>query len=179
MAGYQSAQAYDFSLFEPKDGNAARAAQPAEKPERKAGSNPQLKVVEKQSAGQSAQQKVGARTIVSIFVCCAFMFSLIALFISNSVKTTELMGEINAIELKISNMKSENVRLSAAIDGMFSIAKVDAYATDVLGMTKMENYQIQYVDLSSTDKVLYSGENSAAGAGFIERVIAYFTQLFA
>ncbi len=185
MAGYQSAEAYDFATFEPKDGSAARQlnnAQPAGEPLRKKSvrPNPNLKIVEpnaRQTAKQ--QEKLGARKVLAILFCCTMMFGFIALFINNSVRSTELMNSINEMEVQIANAQSENVRLSSSIDSMFSIAKVENYATNVLGMTKMENYQIQYVDLSSEDQVLYAGENSVFGSGLVERVTEYFSGLFA
>lgn len=180
MAGYQSAQAYDFTLFEPKNTNAAPALKPAAEPKRNnVKPNPNLRVIAKNGQVQDTQAKVSNRQVLLILTCCVMMFALIGLFISNSVKTTELMGSISTIENQISNAKSENVRLSSAIDSMFSIANVDAYATDVLGMKKMENYQIRYVDLSTSDQVLYAGEDSAFGGGLLEQIKAYFSQAFA
>ncbi len=185
MAGYQSAEAYDFATFEPRDGSAARKinnAQPAREPQRRKSvrPNPHLRVVDPnvpQSARQ--QEQIGVARVFAIILCCAVMFGFIAMFINNSVKSTELMSAINEMEENIDNMQSENVRLSTAIDSMFSIAKVENYATNVLGMTKMGNYQIQYVDLSSEDQVLFAGEDSAFGSGLIERVTEYFDGLFA
>lgn len=183
MAGYQSAEAYDFTTFEPKDGSAARklnTAQPVREPVRRKNTNPNLKLVEP-TAKQSQKQivRLSYKKVAAVLVCCCMMFSLIALFINNSVKSTELMNAINEMENNIANAQSENVRLSSAIDSMFSIANVEKYATDVLGMTKMENYQIQYIDLSSEDQVLYAGEGSVFSAGFVERVTEYFGELFA
>lgn len=181
MAGYQSAEAYDFAMFEPR-GSAARAAQPAAEPaqKKKPARNPNLRVVPaKQADAAPPQAKVSGFKIASIILCCCFLFAFIGLFINNSVRSTELMNAINDMEVNINNAKSENVRLSSEIDSMFSIGKVEAYATDVLGMSKMENYQIRYVDLSADDQVLYAGENSAPGAGFVERVTEYFNGLFA
>lgn len=184
MAGYQSAEAYDFAAFEPREGNAARQlnnTQPAGEPLRKKSvrPNPNLKIVEPGARSAQQQAHIGAKKVVGILLCCAIMFGFIAMFINNSVKSTELMNSINAMETSIANAQSENVRLSSAIDSMFSIAKVENYATNVLGMTKMENYQIQYVDLSSSDQVLYAGESSAFGSDLVERVTEYFSELFA
>ncbi|MBE6813164.1 MAG: hypothetical protein E7523_09845 [Ruminococcaceae bacterium] len=185
MAGYQSAEAYDFATFEPKDGSAARQlnnAQPVGEPLRKKNvrPNPNLKIVEP-NARQAVKQQasVSAKKVFAVLFCCVMMFGFIAMFINNSVKSTELMNSINEMEVNIANAQSENVRLSSAIDSMFSIAKVENYATNVLGMAKMENYQIQYVDLSSDDQVLYAGEDSAFGGDLVERVTEYFNGLFA
>ncbi len=183
MAGYQRAEAYDFATFEPRDGSAVRkpnAAQPVGEPVRRRNTNPNLKLVKPiEKTPEKQLASLSFKKVTAVLVCCFMMFGLIALFINNSVKSTELMNSINAMETTIANAQSENVRLSSAIDSMFSIANVETYATGVLGMTKMENYQIQYIDLSSEDQVLYAGESSALGAGFVERVTEYFDGLFA
>lgn len=185
MAGYQSAEAYDFTTFEPRNGSAARKvnnAQPAAQPQHKKSvrPNPHLRVVDP-NAPQTVmqQQRVSTARVVVILCCCAVMFSFIAMFINKSVRSTELMSAINQMQVSIEKGESESVRLNTAIDSMFSIANVEAYATNVLGMTKMGNYQIQYVDLSSEDQVLYAGENAAFGSGLVERVTEYFSGLFA
>ncbi|MBR3954030.1 MAG: hypothetical protein IKJ63_00980 [Clostridia bacterium] len=185
MAGYQRAEAYDFATFEPKDGSAARklnTAQPVGEPVRKRNvrPNPNLKIVEPNARQTVKQQeRLSAKKVFAVLFCCVMMFGFIAMFINNSVKSTELMNSINEMEINIANAQSENVRLSSSIDSMFSIAKVENYATNVLGMTKMENYQIQYVDLSSEDQVLFAGESSVFGSNLVERVTEYFDGLFA
>ena len=181
MAGYQSAQAYDFTLFEPKDSTARKlqSAQPAEQPKKKVSPNPNLRVISKNGEVLKTQTGVSNRQVFLIFFCCVLMFAFIGLFISNSVKTSVLMNSISAVENNISNAKSENVRLSSAIDSMFSIAKVDAYATDVLGIMTLENYQIRDLDLSTADQVIYAGEESAFGGSVFEQIQSYFSQVFA
>lgn len=176
MAGYQGAEAYDFSLFEPRNESAARQIQPQYEPEE---AKPQLRLLTGGKTQLDIQRKNKASKLISVILCCAVFFSLIVVSISGSVKGAELTSQINAKQTEIKNAQSENVRLSAAVDGMFSISNVETYATDVLGMKKMENYQIRYVDLSTADQVLYSGADSAETAGFMSRIAAYFSELFA
>ena len=92
MAGYQRAEAYDFTMFEPKDGSAARvlqSAQPAGDPLRKrtVRPNPNLKIVTPNAPLSKKQQaNVSAKNVVAILFCCVLMFSFIAMFINNSVR---------------------------------------------------------------------------------------------
>ena len=43
------------------------------------------------------------------------------------------------------------------LDSAISLEKVDDYAQNVLGMVKVENYQISYIDISGGDTVTQSG----------------------
>ena len=56
--------------------------------------------------------------------------------------------------------QGENVRLNMQLDSMISLEKVENYAKDELGMTKVEGYQIEYIDLSGADTVTVSGNKS-------------------
>ena len=47
------------------------------------------------------------------------------------------------------------MRLNAQLNSFTSISNVDDYATRVLGMSKIEGYQVEYIDLSKDDGVIY------------------------
>ena len=53
--------------------------------------------------------------------------------------------------------KSENIRLNMALNALMSREKVEDYAVNVLGMQKIERYQIYYFDDRDGDKVVVSG----------------------
>ena len=182
MAGYQGAEAYVFSLFEAKDMTEAVAEEaavqlPAQKQKSK---NPNLQVVPKRTRQQEKMQALAGfkRALFALFVSVV-LFGAIVMQITSSVRSDTLERKIENINAEMQVAKSENVRLASAIDGMFSIANVEDFATNVLGMAKLEDYQIEYVDLSAEDKVLYSGAPKAADEGFFSSVKAYFTELFA
>lgn len=181
MAGYQNAaEAYDFSMFEPQREMPVRqrtATAPLKKPELE---TVELKVVPKRTEQQEKQQqRIGFRRAVFAFFSCFVIFMSIAMFISSSVKSAEVSSQIAEMQTQIKNAESENVRLRAAVNGMYNIANVEKYAQDVLGMSKMEEYQIRYVDLSESDAVLYAGPQHLSGGDIFDAVKEYFAQLFA
>ena len=59
--------------------------------------------------------------------------------------------------------KSENVRLNSQLNGITSIGNIDDYATRVLGMAKVESYQVEYIDLGQDGGVLYSSGGGLFG----------------
>ena len=88
---------------------------------------------------------------------CAVFFSLIAFQIYSRVQVDELDRQLDTINSEISILDSENTRLNMQLDSIISLDKVDEYAQNTLGMVKVENYQVSYVDLSKGDKVSVSG----------------------
>lgn len=181
MAGYQGAEAYDFSLFEPKNTVEAVQAEeayrlPAKKKQQK---TPDLKVLPRRTRQQEKMLAIASfkRVLVALLVS-AVLFGAIVLQIASSVRRDTLERRIESVSADIRVANSENVRLASAIDGMFSIENVESFATGVLGMSKLEDYQIEYVDLSTQDTVLYSGAQ-AENTGFFGAVLAYLESLFA
>jgi hypothetical protein len=66
-------------------------------------------------------------------------------------------NSITKIENEINMARSENIRLSSALEGMVSIDKVEDYAENQLGMVKLENYKITYFNSDEGNHVVVSG----------------------
>ncbi len=104
------------------------------------------------------QEKAGLRKSVALLVFVCVIFSFVAMQISAGAKNYELARQIHKVEAELEVQKSENIRLNAQLNGITGIAVIDTYATEVLGMTKVENYQIECIDLSDGDAVLYNAK---------------------
>jgi len=126
-------------------------------PEKKTSSSEPLKKVDKKSSQQKKREskRAASRSAFILFVA-AVMLGLMCLQISAGAKRYELSRQIADVESKIEVEKSENVRLSAELNSITSIGKIDDYATKILGMSKIESYQVEYIQLTEGDKVLYS-----------------------
>lgn len=94
----------------------------------------------------------------SVVVLCfvAVVFGIISLQIYAGAKNYRLTMEIQSAQKELSIAQSENIKLNSELSGITSIAIIDSYATDVLGMTKIENYQIECINLSEGDAVLFT-----------------------
>lgn len=94
----------------------------------------------------------------SVIVLCfvAVVFGIISLQIYAGAKNYRLTMEIQSAQKELSIAQSENIKLNSELSGITSIAIIDSYATDVLGMTKIENYQIECINLSEGDAVLFT-----------------------
>ena len=152
---------YDFELFE---GSAVRsAAGGSAAPQRKTRVGEPLKKVDKKSIQQKKREsRKAASNSVFILFFAAVMLGVLCIQISAGAKRYELSRQIAQVESKIEVAKSENVRLSAQLNSITSIGKIDDYATRILGMSKVESYQVEYIELTGGDKVIYS-----SGGGFL------------
>ena len=70
--------------------------------------------------------------------------------ISNNEKIENLNKEILQAE-------AESVRLNAALGALVSADKIQEYAVSVLGIQKVESYQIHYFETRGKDEVVVAG----------------------
>lgn len=147
---------YDFEKFESTSPR-ARAGEAA--PQRKQPKQEPLKKVEKKNSQQKKREsRKAAYNSAFILFFAAVMLGVLCLQISAGAKRYELSRQIASIEAKIEIAKSENVRLSSELNSITSIGKIDDYATKILGMSKIESYQVEYIELSDGDRVIYSSD---------------------
>ncbi len=135
-------------------GSAAPKRKPQSTPKHAA---PRPKVVTKSREQLRAEERRSASKAIKALVVCGVLFTLIAFQIFSQVKVDELDRQIDTVNAEIEVVESENTRLSMEIDSTISLDKVDSYAQNVLGMVKVENYQVSYIDLSGGDAVTQSG----------------------
>lgn len=145
---------YDFEMFEK---SSTRSGTGAAAPQRKTETQEPLKKVDKKSSQQKKREsRRAASNSAFILFFAAVMLGVLCLQISAGAKRYELSREIASLESKIEIEKSENVRLSSELNSITSIGKIDDYATKILGMSKIESYQVEYIELAEGDKILYS-----------------------
>ncbi len=154
---------YAFDMFE-SHGSAA----PARREERRepAPAQKPLRRVPKKSRKQvRLQRRITAIRALVIGLFAAAVLTMTCLQLSVGAKSYELKREIEQAEVTLQEKKSENVRLNAALNGITTVDKICTYATDVLGMTKAESYQVDCIDLSDGDVILYAAGNSTQADG--------------
>ena len=160
---YGSAQMkenYAFELFEARPGRTYARTEGTSAPKRQVeeSDEPVLQKVKPKTLTQKRHEEHNSNLRIGFMLAfVAIVFGVICCQISAGAERYELIRQIAAVEADIEVAKSENVRLNAELNGKISITKIDAYAVNVLGMTKIENYQVECIDLSEGDRVLYSG----------------------
>ena len=179
MARYQKYSDADFARFEAPASayhqNAARKLAPS--PEQT--SRPPMRLVErkKKTAAQARREmKIGARQAAQILAVSVFLLSMFAVLLYGRLRVDELSREVDAATVQLQEAQDANTRLNMQLDSEFSLERVEAYARDVLGMTKAEGYQIEHIDLSGEDAVVVSGDKTLSESSedsFVGRVLEY------
>lgn len=136
-------------------GSEAPATRPA--PQKQPGQVPRPKVVRKTKKQLRAETRRARAKAIQILAFATVFFSVMVFQIYSQVRVDELDREISAVNASINVVESENTRLNMDLDANVSLDKVEEYAQDVLGMVKVEDYQVNYVNLSEGDTVEVSG----------------------
>ena len=118
---------------------------------------PQPRVIEKSPAKIRAEERRANFKAMKFVAISLVFFALLAFRIYCMVQVDDLNRELSKINSQIEIVESENTRLNMELDSIISLEKVDEFAKNELGMVKVENYQISYINLSGGDAVTLSG----------------------
>lgn len=181
MANRQKYSDADFARFEPStpaySQNAARkiVEMPPFEPQKK----PQMQLVRKKKktlADAQREMRAGARQAAKIMVIAICLLSMFVALLYGRLRMDELTREVDAATVQLRESQDANTRLNMKLDAMISLENVEDYAKNTLGMTKVEGYQIEHIDLSDGDAVVVSGEKTlSAGSetSLIDKLLEY------
>lgn len=170
MAQYNRYESYKFEYFEPKTVSTSSAAPKIKEEPKKA---PQLKLVQQpkptraQIQNEARQSAMQARKILAV-ACAVIIF--MAMVIYSRVQLDEINREIQQVESAMKIAQSDTVRLNNSLSSVISINKVEDYALNVLGMVKVQDYQVVYVDLSGKDSVVMANGKTTDGMVINEEI---------
>ena len=88
-------------------------------------------------------------------VLALLMFSQV---ISSYMQLNEVYSSISDANSELSNLRSENVRMQTELEGKASIRNIKDYAENHLGLQKLDQSQIQYIEIQKEDTVEIDGE---------------------
>ncbi len=181
MANYSKYSDADFALFESPTSaynqNAARKI--VEMPPFEQQNKPQMQLVKKKKktvAEARREMHAGARQSAKILAIALCLLSMFAMLLYGRLRVDELTRDVNSVSAKLTDAQAENVQLNMQLDSMYSLEKVENYAKNDLGMTKVEGYQIEYIDLSGADTVTVSGSKTLSAGketSLTEKLLEY------
>ncbi len=157
MTEYNRSEAYDLSLFGSQAFSTAIPVIDLPEPEPQKKEKPSAKPKASAVANTRAETMAETKQALKIFAVILVMFSLFVGVLSARLNVYELKALANEKEILLDEAKSENIRLNMALNALMSREKVEDYAVNVLGMQKIERYQIYYFDDRDGDKVVVSG----------------------
>lgn len=127
-------EAYDLSLFEQR---AKKERVQLKK----------LPSVKKQPRLQVAAMLAG-RFLVALLVG-----AIISVGIYNRAILTETVDNITHANDDLAKLQSEQTRLAMELDEKVSIKNIEEYATNQLGLSRMDKYQTTYIALAGNDQI--------------------------
>lgn len=118
------------------------------------------RVVRKSKAALRRETRQARAQAIKLLSIAAVLLILLGFQVYGHVRVEELNRQIETVNSSISVMESENTRLTMDLNASASLNKVEDYAVNTLGMVKVQNYQVNYLNLSGGDSVEVSGGKS-------------------
>lgn len=88
-------------------------------------------------------------SLVSILAVGLFYF-----VINSYVQLNEVYSDISAASTQLNELRSENVRMQTELEGQASIRNIKEYVEEKLGLQKMDQSQVQYIQIQTEDEVI-------------------------
>lgn len=127
-----------------------------------------------------AQKILATKTKVSIFVKCALLFAVIFLVLFRNSQISESFAKIQGLKTAITTIQKENDQIEINIQNSMNSNNLEQKAKDLLGMQKLTNKQIVYINIPKKDYVEYKAEEIIIEEekGFFENIIDKIKALF-
>ncbi|MEF2919034.1 MAG: hypothetical protein U0O22_01025 [Acutalibacteraceae bacterium] len=156
MAFMYNKEAYDISLFETEETNVEE--------------NKKSKLTEEQEkAIENAKQKrVKLFSVIKYGLPASGLVALVVCMILGQVQLTELNQQISNAKTDLEEQRSMYIQAEMKVEAMYSSAMVEQNAQAVLGMSRADTYQKEYISLAEGDKA----EVSMSGSDNIFEAIA-------
>jgi hypothetical protein len=87
-----------------------------------------------------------------------------------NARIAEVDTDITNTQTTLADKKSDYVNLQVKLESRMSLDKVEQYATKKLGLAKIQNYQITYLNVDKGDRVQVTGANENPVLAFFDSV---------
>lgn len=95
------------------------------------------------------EQKRSARSVIRITLAAVLCLVMIGVVLNSFAVKNQLTRELASKQTEIANAESEYISLQSQLNAMFSVSMIDKYAVEKLGMSKVRQGQVQYMDVNS------------------------------
>lgn len=89
----------------------------------------------------------------SAVLCIAAFLAIGGYLLYSHIALNEVSSELLAAKQELNKLEGEAGNLQVSIDSKNSMGEIERIATEELGMVKIENYQIQTINLLTDDTV--------------------------
>ena len=105
-----------------------------------------------------AKKILATKTKFSIFVKCALLFAIVFLILFRNSQINESFTNIQKLKSEISAIQKENDQIEINIQNSMNTNNLEQNAKVLLGMQKLTNKQIVYINIPKKDYVEYKVE---------------------
>lgn len=91
---------------------------------------------------------------LKIFIAGVLSLLLFSVVINSYVQLNEAYSEISSANTELNELRSENVRMQTELESKASISNIKEYAEQRLGMSRLDQSQIQYLQIQTEDVVV-------------------------
>ncbi|MDE7390585.1 MAG: septum formation initiator family protein [Lachnospiraceae bacterium] len=158
MSFYGRSEAYDLTLFEETVPDVELSV--------KSQKNNVVDLEKERNKRKKA--RINPLTALLGTVTSSLVLLAVVAIIHGQAQLTELNQQITDAETQLTELQSYYTQLEMKVETKLNPAMVEEYAKDVLGMSKTESYQKEFISLSQGDKaVVVGGEEES----LIDRIL--------
>lgn len=118
--------------------------------------------------GSASKVFIAALSALLVFFCVIY----------GRVETNRMYQQIAAHNQKLEVVQSENVRLKSELESKMTLKNVEDYAVNVLGLQKLDNSQIKYVQTQTDDIIEIPEENKNIFVRAKEKINSFLEYIF-
>lgn len=89
----------------------------------------------------------------SVVLCLALFLAIGGYLLYSHIALNEVSSDLLAAKAELTKLEGETGALQVSIESKNSMDEIERIATEELGMVKIENYQIQTINLLTDDTV--------------------------
>lgn len=120
----------------------------------------------KKSTAKKVQQKVNKKQLQEekkqhrkVIMYVALIFSILFAISYRNAQIDESFEKVQDYKKELAAVEKENSQLELAIESSLNLSNVEQQAKELLGMQKLTNQQIVYVNLEKDDHIEVAAEN--------------------
>lgn len=120
--------------------------------------------------------KRGSASKVFFLALSAFLVCFCVIY--GRVETNRMYHQISEKNTLLESVQSENVRLKSELESKMTLKNVEDYAVNVLGLQKLDNSQINYVQTQTDDIIEIPEENKNIITKVKEKISGFVEYIF-
>jgi cell division protein FtsL len=134
---------------------------------------PKLRLVKKSNREAKKHAKKVARSGAKVVAIALVLLSAVGAMLFQRTLLSEGNSKINDLGKRIEEKQGAIDELDMRIESLIPIAKVEEYATSVLGMLRPQSTQVEMI-VPETSGIVSSGENGKKAKSGIQKILEYF-----